>query len=110
MWRIVIASSLALAGFAAAANSTHQQLQQLGDGPRAALFARLLRSTGEACASVSRTFYQGSDRSGAAFWNVQCSGGKSWSVMIRNDATGSTRYVECEVMLRMEGAPCFRRF
>ncbi len=110
MWRIVIASSLALASLAAAANSTHQQLQQLGDGPRAALFAKLLRSTGEPCPSVSRTFYQGSDRSGAAFWNVQCAGGKAWSVMIRNDAIGSTRYLDCDAMLRMEGAPCFRRF
>ncbi len=110
MWRILVGVLVALTAAPAAGNPTHKQLQQLAPPSRAALFAQLLSSSGQACPVVSRTFYQGSDRSGAAFWNVQCQGGKAWTVMIRNDRSGTARYVECADGEEPDAAPCFRRF
>jgi len=94
----------------AAANPTHRHLQQLSEPERSAVLAKLVRNGGETCPAVTRTFFQGSDKTGAAFWNVQCAGGKAWSIMIRNDRTGSARYVDCEVMESLEAGMCFKRF
>lgn len=107
---IAVAAIAALASPGARANRTHEHLQALSDAQRAAVLARLVRSGGESCSSVSRTYFQGSDRSGAAFWNVQCAGGKAWSILIRNDAAGSARLLDCEALQAAQSGACFRRF
>jgi hypothetical protein len=43
---------------------------------------RLLSDGGEKCTKVDRTFYQGSDKNGNAFWNASCAGGKSFLVQV----------------------------
>ena len=107
---LAVAAVAALACLPAAANRTHAHLQALSDPQRAAVLARIVRSGGESCSSVTRSYFQGSDRTGAAFWNVQCAGGKSWSILIRNDATGSARLLDCEALEAAQAGTCFRRF
>jgi hypothetical protein len=46
-------------------------------------------------AEVIRTFRQGADpRTGGVFWNATCFGGRSYAVLVNNDATGSTRVLD----------------
>jgi hypothetical protein len=106
----MVAGALAALALGALANPAHNQISGLDEGTRAAVFAKLLRSGGERCPSVTRTFYQGSSKGGDAHWNVQCSDGKAWSVMVYNNATGSTRYVACDLLKAMNAGQCFRKF
>jgi hypothetical protein len=59
---------------------------------------------------VTRSFFQGLDKAGAAFWNVTCSNGKAFSIMIENNSRGSTQVLECEMLKAVSGVECFRRF
>jgi hypothetical protein len=95
----------------ALAGSIGDQIEALPEDKRQALFARLMQSDGERCPSVTRTFLQGSSSDGAVFWSFACSGGKNWQIMIRNDAGGSTKVLECTTIKALKaGPPCFTRF
>lgn len=91
-------------------NPAHQQIQAMPEAKRQQFFAAYLSSAGEKCPAVTKAFYQGRDSSGAVFWNVQCNPGEAWSVMIKNDAGGSGRYVSCAVMKAVNAGTCFRPF
>src|SRR2546427_6065742 len=84
---------LLLFGFASVCfgNPAHEELMRRSEAQRQQFFAVFLRSGGETCHTVTRTFYQGLHRNGAAFWSVACAGGQSYQVMINNDAAGSTK-------------------
>jgi len=84
------------------------QIYALGESERRTIFARLLASESSHCTSVSRTFYQGRDAGGAAYWSVQCSG-IAYQVMISDNAGGSSRAVSCDV-LKAVGSRCFVPF
>lgn len=95
---------------AAIANPAHDELIALSEPKRAAMLAKLLQASGEQqCSSVTRTFFQGRDRDGNAYWNVVCAEGPSYSIRVDNNATGSTRITDCGVLKRV-GAPCFKSF
>ena len=71
------------------ANPAHQKISGLSEADRGAIFSKLLSGGGERCASISRTFYQGADKQGNAYWNVQCTGAQAYMIQISNNATGS---------------------
>ena len=91
------------------ANPAHDKLVSMSEANRNALLARFMQSSGEACERVTRSFYQGSDKTGSAFWNVMCESGSDFSVMVYNNATGSTKIVSCAI-LKSVGSPCWKRF
>jgi hypothetical protein len=91
------------------ANPAHEQISKMGNAERNAFFAKFLRQSGENC-NVVRNFYQGSTNRGDAFWNVGCKGKDGFSIMIYNDAKGSTKILECRVMKAVGGTPCFKKF
>lgn len=108
--RLLAAAAALSTSSIAFSNPAHDQIQALGDAKRATFFAAYLTRAGERCASVSRTFFQGMDTRGAAFWNVQCAGGEAWQLMINNDAGGSARYLSCSMLKTMNAGTCFRAF
>lgn len=92
------------------ANPGQDKLMELAEPERKALFASLLQRSGESCRSASRTFLQGSDREGNAFWNVDCGGGHSYVIQLNNDPRGSTRVLSCKLFEGVKAGKCFQRF
>jgi hypothetical protein len=102
-----IALFLALATHA---NPAHDQLSSMPEEQRRAFFTKFLIKSGEKCSSVTKTFYQGSDKKGNAFWNAACSGGASFVIQVNNDATGSTSILSCKVLKAVNAGTCFTKF
>lgn len=92
------------------ANPAHDHVKLMPESQRKAFFAKYLTRSGEKCAKASKTFYQGSDKSGAAFWNVACDGGGNHVVLINNDASGSSKVMDCKVLKVLKLTPCFTKF
>ena len=57
-------------------------LESKSSSERASLFANLLHQSGKGCGKATRTFLQGYDKDGAAYWNVSCSNGQSYNVQV----------------------------
>lgn len=108
--RLAIAAALAvtLANTAIAANVFHERLASLPETERNKFLAMTIQQ--ERCGRVTYSFYQGSDKSGAAFWNVRCTNGMSYSVAIYPDRTGSTKVLECSVLKALANVDCFVPF
>jgi hypothetical protein len=94
----------------AQANEAHDQLSAMPEAQRQSFFATYLSHDGEKCPAVARTFYQGSDAQGNAFWDVACRGADSWVVQVFNDADGSTKIVSCRALEAAKASHCFRKF
>lgn len=91
-------------------NPAHEQLSSMSEQQRQAVLAAFLVKSGERCSEVTRTFYQGSDKQGNAFWNASCAGGASFVIQVNNDATGSTRILSCKTLKAVNGGTCFTKF
>jgi hypothetical protein len=78
-----------------------------GQMSRAAALMTQIRSAGEPCASVTRTFFQG-QRDGGSVWNAECSDGRSYG--IHSKADGSTEVLECSASEKVTGSKCFTPF
>lgn len=91
-----------------ALGSPADQIEALSESNRMTIFQKLLSSSGERCSQVTRTFLQGKDKTGAAFWGVQCTG-SAYQVMVENNAKGSTKVMDCKVV-KMLGMDCFSKF
>lgn len=87
--------------------SDHDKLAALSEKERNEKLSYAVQDEG---CRVTRSFFQGLDKSGNAFWNVACANRETRVIMIRNDAQGSTRVLECGVMKAMGGTECFKKF
>jgi hypothetical protein len=94
---------------AAHANPAHDQLVSMQEHQRQLVLATFLVKSGEKCSSVTKTFYQGSDKMGNAYWNASCTGGASFVILVNNDATGSTRILSCKLLKAVNGGQCFTK-
>jgi NaMN:DMB phosphoribosyltransferase len=99
-------AALALAQ-GAPSNPIHDKLAALSETERNERLSVVVLD--ERC-RVTRSFFQGMDKSGNAHWNVACANGKTLVIMINNDARGSTRVLECGVMKAVGGTECFKKF
>jgi hypothetical protein len=106
---ILIAALLSNVGLVFA-NQAHDTLAGMSEDQRAGAMRTFMERSGEACPSVTRTFFQGFDKERSAFWNVQCSNRKAFVVMIYNDARGSNKILECGVLKAVTGMQCFKKF
>jgi len=78
----------------------------MSEAARAAFFTTIVSD--EPCGDVTRTFYQGMHRaSRAVFWNVACSNGRSYSLSIEANATGSSKIMDCGQLKVIGGTDCF---
>jgi len=91
---------------ASTGNRANDGLLALSDSDRNNLFTRYM--SGQKCGRVTRNFYQGINK-GEAFWSVECSDGSQYGVLVKPDANGSTRIMDCGVM-KMLGVKCFERW
>ena len=76
---------------------------------RSEALAIFVESSGQPCRTVARTFFQGEDDKGNVLWNVECSGGNSYVVQIKNDVRGSTRVLTCRRLEAVSGGRCFKK-
>jgi len=91
------------------ANPAHDRLTAMSEVDRSEALAILVESSGQSCRTVARTFFQGADDKGNVFWNVECSGGTSYVVQIKNDVRGSTRVLTCRRLEAVSGGRCFKK-
>lgn len=92
------------------ANPAQGRLAAMSEVDRSATLAIFVESSGQSCRTVARTFFQGEDDQGNAFWNVECVGGRAYVVQIKNDPSGSTRVLTCGRFQAVSGAACFKPF
>lgn len=71
-------------------------------------FRGAIRSAGEYCDTVKRTFLQGVDKDGSEFWNIDCQAG-AYSVLIKAGAPSDSRVTKCS-LLKAVGVQCFVAF
>lgn len=90
-------------------NAAHDQLLALGESKRRTLLSTFLSGSDWKCDSVTDTFFQGRDRNNAAYWNVRCSNGASYSIVVKADSGGSTTVADC-ADLGVVGVKCFTKF
>jgi hypothetical protein len=94
----------------AVTNPTNQRLMSLPEAKRNEVWTLMFRGSNERCGTVTKSFYQGSyEETGSAFWNIRCSNGPDYQVMIENDAEGSTKILECAIVKLLHGE-CFKTF
>jgi len=82
---------------------------RLSDAGRNDELSALMALSAEDC-RVTRNFFQGFDKSRNATWNVACSNGKKLAITIYNDATGSTKILDCSVLKALANVECFKKF
>lgn len=90
------------------ANPSHDKLAAMSEIDRSEILAIFVEGSGQSCSTVARTFYQGLDTKRNAIWNVECSGGQSYVVEIKNDRGGSTRALSCRTLRAAGGGTCFK--
>jgi hypothetical protein len=98
-------------GLAAATprNKAHEKLAAMSEIDRSEALAIFVEGSGQPCRTVARTFFQGLDTRGNAIWNVECAGGQSYVVEIKNDRDGSTLVINCRTLYAAGGSACFKR-
>ena len=108
---LVALALVALASAAASANPFHERLVRLPDGERNGVFTEQMSKTAEPC-TVTRSFFQGFTEARAAVWSVACANKKSYAIMVGDDASGTTRFVDCEKLKAATQGKreCFKKY
>ena len=106
----VIVAALLMLSYSAYANPAHEKLLSISDSKRKLVFAALLSNAGENCQSVTKTFFQGSDSAGNAYWNAACKNADSYIIQANNDSNGSTNILSCKVSKAIGAGTCFTKF
>ena len=109
MKKLLLSAAVVMA-FPVLSNTGHGMLLAAPETKRQTAFSNLLTASGEKCPSVTKTFYQGSDKKENAFWNVQCSNGKAFVVQLFNDSKGSTKILDCAILKAINAGTCFTKF
>jgi len=99
---------LALFSLPVAANEMSKILESQSPTERASTLTTLLHQSGKACGEAVRTFLQGYDSDGAAYWNVACTNGQFYNVQVPDDPAANTRILECGIMKAI-GVECFKK-
>jgi len=96
--------SVRVSGTQSTGNISHNQLLALGANAQASLLGQTVN---EGCTG-EYAFFMGLDKeTNDAFWSVRCTNGKSYSVQIKPNATGSTNIMDCEVLKAIAKVSCF---
>ena len=78
-----------------------------GQLARGAALQTEIRSAGNDCNRVVRTFQQGV-KDGGDVWNAECEGGTTYGIVSKAD--GTTDVLACEDLKEQTGASCFEKF
>ncbi|MBC7942809.1 MAG: hypothetical protein H7Z19_24155 [Chitinophagaceae bacterium] len=99
---------LATMGSPAGANAGHQYIASLPEGARNERLTEMLRQLPEPCV-VQKNFFRGFDQKKAALWSVACANKKAYAIMINDDTNGSTRIMDCKVLMDRAKVDCLTR-
>jgi len=102
---------LSLSADVVSANKAHHILSDKTNQERNEALTVLLIQSKEDCDAVMRNFFQGFEPDGGAFWNVACGNGRSYIILIENDARGSTRIMDCALIKSLTKGrnECFKK-
>jgi hypothetical protein len=78
-----------------------------GQLARGAALQTEIRSAGNECNRVTRTFQQGVT-DGGDVWNAECEGGSSYGIVSKAD--GTTDVLACDELKAQTGTGCFEKF
>ncbi len=78
-----------------------------GQLARGAALQTEIRSAGNDCNRVTRTFQQGV-KDGGDVWNAECEGGTAYAIVSKAD--GTTDVLACEELEKQTGTSCFEKF
>jgi len=101
---------LAAAAGAVPVNTAQEKLLAATEEGRKSILTGYLARDKVTCTGVNKTFYQGSDHKGNAFWNLDCSEGTSYVIQIFNNEINSTRSYDCVRLKEVTGGTCFTKF
>jgi hypothetical protein len=104
---LVLAGAVA-AGHADEGRKFHNYLVSLSEGERNQRLTELLVQVPDRCV-VERNFFRGLDPAGAAIWSAGCANKKAYAIKILDDAKGSTRILDCKVMMERAKVDCFSK-
>jgi hypothetical protein len=107
---IKIILAMAVVSLPVCANEISKQLESMSTSERADSLANILQQSGRDCSSVFRVFLQGYDSADAAFWNVSCSNGQSYNILVSANPEANTIIVDCSNMKAIAGIECFNKF
>jgi len=88
-------------------NVSHDALLGRGGAQRTAALSLMVRRLGQACSGTRNYFQRLEAESHDAIWNVACSNGKAYSVLLPSQAGVATKVVDCAT-LKVAGRECFR--
>ena len=78
-----------------------------GQLARGAALQTEIRSAGNDCNRVTRTFQQGV-KDGGDVWNAECEGGSAYGIVSKAD--GTTDVLACDELKAQTGTGCFEKF
>ncbi|MBC8055615.1 MAG: hypothetical protein H7Y61_03455 [Rhizobiales bacterium] len=99
--------ALASASFQASANKGHDYMMALSDKARNERFTEMLAVLPQRCV-VQKNFFRGFDNS-RAIWAVGCTDKSAYAIVIDGHAGGSTRILDCKVVLERTKLDCFTK-
>jgi len=108
--KVILLSLLSLSAFSVLAvdNPTNDKLTAMAPSDQAQSLGQLLNSSNITCEEPSRSFFQGlNNTDGTAYWDVACSDGKSYAIVIDATASGNTKILDCSVMKSQANIDCF---
>lgn len=106
---VLLTVSIIFVGNVSIANPADTMISSMREDVRREFLSEFLQSSGEAC-KVTRTFRQGETSNGDVFWNVGCRDGSPLVILMHNNASGTTRILECSVIRAVAGTNCFEPF
>ena len=107
--RLALFALTALATFGASANPAHDAVAKMSESARNTAFTEYMSRNSRPC-KVERTFFQGFTDQKDAVWSIACANKESFAIMLRNDAEGSSRYVECDRLKAGSKRECFKKY
>lgn len=108
--QLIVTSVMVLWAGLTHANKAHSIIANQSESERRAFFTSFIKNSGESCDSVTKTFFQGLSSQREAFWNVRCRNSRAYLIKIDDDATGSTKILDCGVLKAVGGGECFKKF
>lgn len=90
------------------ANPGHRHISSLNEQDRNAWLTKLLAQMPGPCV-VQRNFFPGFDAKGAALWSAGCANKKAYAIKVLDDAEGSTRILDCKVLMDRAKDDCFSK-
>lgn len=89
-------------------NRANRQILAMSDKDRRGLFETLILSDAKQCGEVTKAFYRGTARpSYNAIWDIGCSSGPNYTILVMSDEKGSTKIMTCGELRAMGGGECF---